>query len=189
MIRVPGRRHPNQTALIPPQHRDLAEPSITIAVPADVQQHLHRSGELAVQREAVEAAERRERLEAGGHLGGIVRVHGPRAAVVAGVERGQQIDDLGAAHFADDDAVGPHPQRLSHQVPHGDLAYPFDIRAPRDELHQVRMSRLQLGGILHADDALAGRHRTESGGQQRRLSRAGTTGDQKRQPRGDDLVE
>ena len=35
---------------------------------------------------------------------------------MAGVERGEQIERLGAAHLADHDPVGPHPQGVAQQV-------------------------------------------------------------------------
>ena len=151
-----------------PSRRNTAislEPALAVPVPTDVQQHLHRRRELTVQREAVEASERCQRLEPGRHLGGIVGVDGSRAAVMTGVERGQQVDHLRAAHLADDDPVRSHPQRLPHQVANGNLAYPFDIRAPCDQLHEMRMSRFQLGGVLHADDAFVGANLTKRGRQ------------------------
>ena len=188
-VGAPRGRDSDQAVALPPQHRDLGEPAFAGLVAPDVQQHLHCRGELTVQREAVEAAESCEGLEPGGHFGGIVRVDGSRAAVVTGVEGGQQVDHLRAPHLADDDPVRSHPQRLPHQVADGNLAHPFDIRAARDQLHQVRMSRFQLGGVLHADDAFLRRHLTEDGRQERGLARAGAAGDKERQPGGDDPVQ
>ena len=106
---MPRRRDADGAVPVPAQHRDLGEPALSGTVSTDVQQHLHRGRELTVQRESVKAAERCERLEPGGHLGRVVRVHGPRAPVVPGVERGQQINHLSASNLADDDAVRPHP--------------------------------------------------------------------------------
>ena len=108
---------------------------------------------------------------------------------MAGVEGGQQVDHLRAAHLADDDPVRSHPQRLSDQVADGNLAYPFDIRAACNELHEVRMPRFQLGGVLHADDAFFGRDLTKGGRQERGLACPGAAGDKERQPGSDDPVE
>ena len=47
---------------------------------------------------------------------GRVGVHGRQRAVVAGVHRLQHVERLGAADLADDDPVGPHAQRVAHQV-------------------------------------------------------------------------
>ena len=37
---------------------------------------------------------------------------GPRDA---GIQREQEIERLGVAHLADDESVGPHPQRFAHE--------------------------------------------------------------------------
>ena len=38
------------------------------------------------------------------------------ATLVAGVHRLEHVQGLGAAYFADDDAVGPHAQAVANQV-------------------------------------------------------------------------
>ena len=108
---------------------------------------------------------------------------------MAGVQRGKQVDDLGTAHLADDDAVGSHPQRLANQVAHGDLADPLDVGSAGDQLDQMRVARRQLGRILDAHDALVGGDRAQRGRQQRRLTRPGPARHQERQPGCDDLVQ
>ena len=62
---------------------------------------------------------------------------------------------LGAAHLADDDAVGAHAQRVAHQVALRDLAAALEVRRPRLEPHHVRLLQLQFGRVLDGDDALA----------------------------------
>src|SRR5207253_1842940 len=57
-----------------------------------------------------------------------------------------------APALADDDAVGPHPQRIAHQVPDGDLPLAFDVRRPRLQLDPVLLRELQLGSVLDGDD-------------------------------------
>jgi hypothetical protein len=96
-------------------------------------------------------------------------VHGSGATVVAGIESGQQVDDLGATHLTDDDAVGPHPQRLPNEIAQGDGPGTFDVRGPRNESDDVRMRRRQLGRILDTDDALARVRLTEKARQNRGL--------------------
>ena len=58
-----------------------------------------------------DAAEQRERLDAGERVGGAVRVHRRQRAVVTGVARLQHVERLAAAHLADDEAIRPHAQR------------------------------------------------------------------------------
>ena len=62
---------------------------------------------------------------------------------------------LGAADLADDDPVGPHAQRVAHQVALGDLALALDVRRPGLQPDDVRLLQLQLGGVLDGDDPLA----------------------------------
>ena len=68
-------------------------------------------------------------------------MEGAAAALVAGVERGQQVDHLAAAHLADDQPVGPHPQRLPDQGADGDRAGALDVGRPRLERDDVRDGR------------------------------------------------
>jgi hypothetical protein len=154
----PTVRMPHRDRVNPPfglaQHGDLTEPSPADAIPRDMQQHLHRSGELTVQCRLIEAAERAQCLQPGGNLARVVGVHGARPAIVAGVQCRQKIDHFGTADLADHNAVGPHPQCLPDELAHRDLADTFDVGAPGDQLDQMRMPRRQLGSILHAHDPL-----------------------------------
>ena len=94
-------------------------------------------------------------LEPGQRLARAVGVQRAHRAVVAGVHGLQQVDRLGAAHLAEDDAVGPHAQRVLHQVAHADLAVALEVGRPRLQAHDVRLLHAQLGGVLDGDDALA----------------------------------
>ena len=60
-------------------------------------------------------------------------MHGGAATLVAGVHRREHVDHLGAADLADDEPVGPHPQRLPDQRAQGDLAGALDVGRPRLE--------------------------------------------------------
>jgi hypothetical protein len=71
------------------EHRDLAEPAPAGVVAADVDENLHGRRELAVQRTTIEPADRGKRFEPGRYLGRTVGVHGPRPAVVPGVQCGE----------------------------------------------------------------------------------------------------
>ena len=91
----------------------------------------------------------RERLSRGA-----VGVHGGDRAVVAGVHRLQHVEGRAVADLADDDAVGPHPQGVAHEVADGDLAPALDVGRSALESEHVLLVELQLGGVLDRDDAL-----------------------------------
>ena len=82
-------------------------------------------------------------------------------ALVPGVERGQQVGDLGAAHLADDEPVRPHPQRLPDEVAERDLAGALDVGRPGLEPHHVFVVRPQLTGVLDQHDPFVGRGQRE----------------------------
>ncbi len=85
---------------------------------------------------------------------GRVGVHGGDRAVVAGVHRLQHVEGGAVADLADDDAVGPHPQRVADEVADGDLAPALDVGRARLQPQHVLLVELQLGGVLDRDDAL-----------------------------------
>ena len=81
-VDVPCGGHPDTAVIAGLEHSDLAQSTRAVSVAAHVQDHLHRGGELAVQRCAVEPADRGKGLEASRHLGGVVGVYRSGAAVV-----------------------------------------------------------------------------------------------------------
>ena len=96
---------------------------------------------------------------------------------MAGVHRLQQVEDLRSAHFADDDALGPHTQAVLDEVAHGDLALAFEVGRARFEAHDMRLLQLQFGRVLAGDDALVAVDIVGQAVEQRRLAGAGTAGD------------
>jgi hypothetical protein len=74
---------------------------------------------------------------------------------MAGVHGLQHVEGLAAADLSNDDAVRSHPQRIPHQIAHGDLAPAFDVRRARFEPHHVRLPEPELGGVLDRDEAFA----------------------------------
>ena len=114
---------------------------------------------------------------------GRVGVRGRERAVVAGVHRLQHVERLAAAALADDDAVGPHAQRVAHEVADRVLALALHVRRARLERDDVRLLELQLGGVLDGDDALVVGDRRRQDVEQRRLARAGAAGDEDVAPR------
>ena len=94
-----------------------------------------------MQRNAIQTTEGAQGLQPGRDFAGVVGVHRARAAVMTGVQRGEQIDHFGSPDLADHDPVGSHSQRLADKLAHGDLADTLDIGAPRHQLDQVRVRR------------------------------------------------
>ena len=91
---------------------------------------------------------------------GVERAH---RAVMAGVHRLQQVERLGSAHFAHDDAFGTHTQTVPDEVAHGDLALPFEVGRAGFQTHHMGLLQLKFGGVFAGDDALVG---VDIGGQQ-----------------------
>lgn len=79
-----------------------------------------------------------------------------RAAVMAGIQGGQEVDYLGATDFADDDSVGAHSQGLPDEVTDGHRADALDVRGARYQAHDVGVWGCQFGGVFDADDAFIG---------------------------------
>ncbi len=93
-------------------------------------------------------------LDAADGLARAVGVQRAHRAVVARIHRLQQVECLGAAHLADDDALRPHAQAVLDQVAHGDRALALKVRRTGFKTHGVRLLQLQLGCVLTGDDAL-----------------------------------
>jgi hypothetical protein len=102
-----------------------------------------------VQRGPRQAADGGQGLHPSWELGRRVGVHGAGAAVVPGVERGQQVAHLGAADLPDDQPVRAHPQRLPDQVAHGDPTGALDVDRSGHQPDHVRVPGPQLLGVLH----------------------------------------
>ena len=96
---------------------------------------------------------------------------------MAGVHRLQQVERLGSADFADDDAFRPHAQAVLDQIAHGDLAFAFEVGRPGFQAHHVRLLQLQFGGVLAGDDALVVVDELGEAVEQRGLAGAGAAGD------------
>ena len=74
---------------------------------------------------------------------------------MAGVHRLEHIECLARAAFAQNDPVGPHPQRVFDQIALADLAASFDVGRAGFQPGDVLLLQLKLGRILNRHDPLA----------------------------------
>ncbi len=137
-------------------------------------------------RVTVEPCGQPERLEPRGDVRRGVRVDRAASALVPGVQGGEEIDDLGSAYLADDDAIRAHAQRLPHEIANRDDTRALDIRDPCLQRDGMRVVRGELGGVLDDDESLRRVHVAEEGTEHRGLPRAGAAAHDEGQARGDD---
>src|SRR5499426_4489021 len=135
------------------------------------------------------AAHGDHRFETRQGLARVVGVQRAHRTVVAGVHRLQQVERLGSAYLADDDALGPHTQTVAHEITHGHLAFAFQVGRPGLQAHHVRLLQLQLGGVFAGDDALVVIDVAGEAVEQRGLARTGTAGNQRVDARPADHLE
>src|SRR6478752_5671875 len=125
-----------------------------------------------------EAAHRNHGFAARQGFAGVVGVQRSHRAVMAGIHGLQQVERLGSADFADDDAFGTHTQAVAHQFAHRYLAFAFDVGRPGFQPHYVGLLQLQFGGVFAGDDALVVLYELGQAVQQRGLAGTGTARDQ-----------
>ncbi len=125
----------------------------------------------------VEAGHEHQRLEARERVARRVGVQRGQRAVVAGVHRLEHVERLAAAALADDDAVGPHAQRVDHQLADGDFALALDARRLALERDDVVLRQAQFRRVLDRHDALRVRDEAAEDVEERRLAGAGAAGD------------
>ena len=103
-----------------------------------------------------------------------IGVDGAGTTFVPSVERGEQIHHFRPTYLTDNDAVRPHTQSLFQQVRHGDLTLTFHIVGAGDQVHHMRVGRVQLRGVFDADDAFVVPDGSQHGAQQRGFPAAST---------------
>ena len=95
---------------------------------------------------------------------------------MAGVHGLEHVEGFFAAALAEDDALGPHAQRVLDEIALADLALALDVGRARLHAGDVRLLQLQLRRVLDGDQALGvrdvGRQRVEHRG----LARARAAG-------------
>src|SRR5579872_784146 len=139
------------------------------------------------------AADRGDRHRHAGHAdhlfkarNGVTRrvgVNRGHRAFVAGIHGLEHVEGFLAAALAEDHAVGPHAQRVFHQIALPDFALAFDVGWPRLHAADVRLLQLQFGGVLDGEQAFffgnEGGQRVEHRG----LARTGAAGNDHRDAR------
>ena len=170
-------------------HTELGDETRSVATTPYMHDCVDRRDELAVQRIATETADGTERFESRRHVGRFVGVNRAAPTLMAGVERGEQVDHFTASHLTDDEPVGSHAQRLPDEVADGDRARAFDVGRSRFESYDVGMLGSQLRGILDEEHAMPRLGKPEQGREQCRLARPGTAGDDERQPPADECAQ
>jgi hypothetical protein len=129
-------------------------------------------------RRQVEPAHGDHALDARQRLAGAVGVERSHRPVMAGVHGLQEVECLGAAHLADDDALGAHAQAVADQLAHGHLALSLQIGRAGLQPDHMGLLQLQFGGVLAGDDALVVADIEGHAVEQRGLARARAPGDQ-----------
>ena len=127
-----------------PQHLGhVRDDAAAVDEPRDLNDHVERARDLLANRpqRQIDASGQHERLEPRERVARRVGVDRRQRALVAGVHRLEHVDRLGAANLADDDAVGPHAQRVPDEVADANLALPLDVRRPRLERDDVLLLR------------------------------------------------
>jgi hypothetical protein len=67
------------------------------------------------------------------------------------VHRLEHVECLGAAHLADNDAVGPHAQSVADEFSLRYLADAFDIGGARFHLHDMGLLQTQLDSVFNSN--------------------------------------
>jgi hypothetical protein len=77
--------------------------------------HLNRAEQLGMHSRRRKPCQRTQGLEPGHDVSARVGVQSAASALVPGVERSQHLAHLGTSNFTNDEAVGTHAQRLTHE--------------------------------------------------------------------------
>jgi hypothetical protein len=96
---------------------------------------------------------------------------------MAGVHRLKHVQRFSTTNLANDDPVGPHPQRVAYEVANGDLSATFDVGRSCLERGDVRLGQTELRGIFDRDQPLIVGDRTGRNPEHRRLAGACSAAD------------
>jgi hypothetical protein len=73
------------------------------------------------------------------------------------------------------DAFRSHAQAVTDKVAHCDLPFALEVGWPRFQPHDMRLLKLELGGVFAGDDAFVVVDKLGEAVQKRRFSRTGTS--------------
>lgn len=135
-----------------------------------VEDDVDRARELGVDGGGGQVGQGAEGLEPRHHVLRRIGVHGPAAPLVTGVQGGQQLAHLRPPHLTHDQAVRPHPQRLSDQRRQGHLTGALDVRGTRLQPDDVPVGDAQLPHVLDDDESLVRADLRQERSEQRGLS-------------------
>ena len=152
---------------------------VPVPHPGDVHDHVERRCDLLPDRadRKLDAAHQRHRLDPGERVTRAVRVDRRERAVVARVHRLEHVERLRAACLTDDHPVGPHAQRVAHELADLDLALALDVRRAGLERAHVLLREPELLGVLDRHDAVVVGNERRHDVQERRLPGAGSARD------------
>jgi hypothetical protein len=87
------------------------------------------------------------------------------------VERLKQVECLATSHFADDNAIGPMTKGGAEEISDRDRRQ-MRLFTASLKANEISAVKLQLGGVLNQNHAIARRQECREGVQERRLARA-----------------
>lgn len=80
-------------------------------------------------------------------------MHRRQRPLMAGIHRLKHVERLTATALTDDDAVGPHTQRVAHQVADHHLPATLDVGRAGLKPNGVGLIKSEFGSVLDSDDA------------------------------------
>ena len=159
---------------------DLRDLAPSVRHPGLVDDEVHRGRDLGAHgfERNVDRGHHDHRLQARKRVASGVGVDGRHRPVMPGVHRLQHVECLGAAHLADQDAVGPHSEAVPEQLADRELALALDVGGAVLQGDDVRVVDLELRCVLDRDHPLVVRDETRDDVQGRRLAGAGAARDE-----------
>src|ERR1019366_8280045 len=121
-----------------------------VAETSDLHNNVDSRSDLAAYRGVgnVQASHGDHRFQAAQSIPRAIGVNRRKGTIVAGVHCLQHIKCFLASHLADNDAVGPHAQRVNHELALMYSPLSFNIGRPRFQSNDVLLVELQLGRVL-----------------------------------------
>ena len=170
--------HLDDVAFEPGDFGDRGDLALAVGLTLQLHDQLDGAGDLAAD------ARHRHRqpghadhlLHAGNGVARRIGVDGSHRAFVAGVHGLEHVEGFLAAALAENDAIGPHAQRVLDQFTLTDFALAFDIGRTRFHAADMRLLQLQFGGVLDGDQAFLLRDEGGERVEHRRFAGTGAAG-------------